>query len=74
MALVGLLEFVMEPPGPPKAPPVLQEAIVVGEPMTFRDRGARVEGRVCDDMAELGRFGSIEAAVVGLALMACPSL
>ena len=74
MALGGLLEFVTEPPGPPKAPPVLHEANVVGEPLALRERGARVEGRVCDDMAEPGRFGSVEAAVVGLPTVVCPSL
>ena len=72
-ALGGLLEFVTEPPGPPKFPPVLHEAVVVGEPRPLRDGGARVEGRVWDDMAEPGRFGSVEAAVVGLPPVACPS-
>ncbi len=74
MALGGLLEFVMEPPGPPKAPPVLHEAIVLGELIPFLDGGARVDGRVCDDMAEPGRFGSIEPAVFDLPPVACPSL
>lgn len=73
VALGGLLKFVMEPPGPPNAPPILHEAIVVGEPIPLRDGGARVEGRVCDDIAEPGRFGSIEAAVVGLPPIACLS-
>lgn len=48
------------------APLLLHEAIVVGEPIPLRDGGGRVEGRVCDDCAELGRLGSTEAAVVGL--------
>ena len=73
MALGGLLEFVMEPPGPPNAPPVLHEVIVFGEPMPLREGGARIEGRVCDDMAEPGRFGAIEAVEIGLSCVACPS-
>ena len=73
VALGDLLEFVTEPPGPPKAPPVLHEAIVVGVPIPFRVGGARIEGRVCDDMVEPGRFETMEAAVFGLPLMAWPS-
>ena len=63
----------MEPPGPPNTPPILHEDIAVGEPTPLRDGGARVEGRVCDDIAEPGRFASMEAAVVGLAPVAWPS-
>ena len=70
----GLLEVVMESPGPPEAPPVLHDASVAGEPIPLRDGGGRVEGRVCDDTAEPGRFGSIEAAVVGLPSVVCPSV
>jgi len=31
--LGGLLEFVIDPPGPPNAPTVLHDPIVVGEPI-----------------------------------------
>lgn len=73
-ALGGLLEFVIESPGPPEDPPVLHDASLAGEPIPLRDGGGRVEGRVCDDTAEPGRLGSIEAAVVGLPSVACPSV
>ena len=70
----GLLELVIESPGPPETPPVLCDASVAGEPIPLLDGGGRVEGRVCDDTAEPGRFGSIEAAVVGLPSVVCPSV
>ena len=72
--LGGLLESVMEPPGPPNAPPVLQDPIVEGEPRPRLDGGGRVDGRVCAEVADPGRFGSVDTAVAGLAPAANPSL
>jgi len=66
VALGGLLEFVIEPPGPPNAPVGLHEVNVVRDPAPRRDCGARVEGRVCADMADPGRFGSVDAVVPDL--------
>lgn len=66
VALGGLLEFVIEPPGPPNAPAVLHELKVDGDPTPRLDCGALVDGRVCADIADSGRFGSVDAAVPGL--------
>lgn len=75
MELGGLLEFVVDPPGPPNAPPVRHDPVVVGEPIPpLRDWDACAEGRVCDDIAEPGRFGSFEVAVIGRGPVAAPSL
>lgn len=73
--LGGLLEFVIDPPGPPNNPAVLQDPTVVGDPNPpLRDCDARAEGRVWDDIAEPGRFGSFEVAVVGLGPVAAVPL
>lgn len=69
MALAGLLEFVMEPPGPPNAPPLFHGPNVPSDCFALLKGGARVEDRR-EDLAELGRFGSLDAAVPGLALTA----
>lgn len=54
-ALGGLLVFDIVPPGPPNAPPGLHPP-ANGTPRL--DGGERVDGRVCDDIAEGGRLGS----------------
>lgn len=56
VALVGLLVFETDHPGPPKAPPDLHPP-EKGAPRL--DGGERVEGRVCDDIVEAGRTGSL---------------
>ena len=55
VALGGLLEFEMIPPGPPNAAPDLHPP----ENGTPRFDGERAELRVCDDMADGGRMGSL---------------
>ena len=42
--------------------------------MPRRDGGARVDGRVADDMDDPGRFGLLEAAVSGLLPVVPPSV
>ena len=73
--LGGLLEFVTDPPGPLNVPPVRHGPMVVGELIPpLRNWDACAEGRVCDDIAEPGRLGSFEVAVIGLCPFAVPSL
>ena len=58
LALCGLLVFDMEPPGPPKAPPLLQPPEVADVPekgVPRREGAALVED---GDMEEGGRSGS----------------
>jgi len=74
VALGGLLEFVREPLGPLNAPAVVHALSVEGEPTPRRNCVARVEGRVCADMADPGRFGSVDAAVPGLPPVGIASL
>ena len=64
--LVGLLELCMELPGPPNVPRALSVFNDLGEPILRRDGGVLVEGRVCEDKAEPGLCGSVEAPVPGL--------
>lgn len=56
----------MDALAPPNAAPFLNPPNTPDDPMPLRDGGARVEGRVCADIADAGRLGSLEAAVVGL--------
>ena len=71
--LAGLLEFVIEPRGPPNDPPALSVFHEPGEPILRRDGVPRIDGRVCEDSAEPGRLRSVEAAVPGLCPTPAPS-
>ena len=70
--LAGLLVFKTGAPGPPNAPPVLQDPLVLGGPIRS-EGGAYAEGRFWDDTVDTGRFGLEEAAVVGLLPVPAPS-
>lgn len=70
--LAGLLVFITGAPGPPNAPPVRHDTLVLGVPIRS-DGGAYAEGRVWDETVDTGRFGSEEAAVVGLLPVPAPS-
>ena len=70
--LAGLLVFTTGDPDPPKAPPVRHDPLMLGDPIR-REGGAYAEGRVWDETVDTGRFGSEEAAVVGLLPVPAPS-
>ena len=70
--LAGRLVFITGAPGPPNAPPVRHDPLVLGDPIRS-EVGAYAEGRVWDETVDTGRLGSEEAAVVGLLPVPAPS-
>lgn len=71
VALGGLLVLDIVPPGPPNAPPDLHPP-ANGTPRL--DGGERVEGRVCDDMADGGRLGSFRGRPDGMPVAIRPAV
>ena len=74
--VVGRLESVTEPPNP-QVPPALSVFNDPGEPIPRLEGTALVDGLVCDERADPGRYGLVDVEVPGLAsdqALRCTSL